>query len=269
MNETKFSLARACRDALLRLYKPLDSLHQAVEGKTCIPSARLRIRVGSLDTFEGSSGEYVAYLKLLCGLKPEENFLDIGCGCGCTALSFTGQPSLSRQVNYYGCDVDSLSVKWCQKNLRGAYSSLPSDFRTQYPTHKSRQSLPYKSGSFDVVLMKSVATHLQPWETTRYLREISRVLQRRGTALLTFFLLCPLQEIFDERYGNVYKFEKTEKPASYLREGRPGLAVAYREDWLLEQIKIANLVVKDLHYGSWTGNPSGLSFQDILILEAK
>jgi cyclopropane fatty-acyl-phospholipid synthase-like methyltransferase len=47
----------------------------------------------------------------------------------------------------------------------------------------------YDDRSFDLILLKSVFTHMRPAEVDNYLREVSRLLKNDGRCLATFFLL--------------------------------------------------------------------------------
>jgi SAM-dependent methyltransferase len=228
------------------MYSPLDRLASAVEQKSR-PPAWLRQRVGSLSTFEGSSGEYVAYLKLLCNLKAGDSVLDIGCGCGNTALSFTGQFPLSGYTHYVGVDIDPDAISWCTKNINSYFFT----------------NLRLPDSSFDVILAKSLFTHLTEEETTRYLQEIKRLLAPEGRALLTFFLLR-------EPVGPNAHYTFLHKLGDYtrcLRKTNPRLGIAYDPEWVYDTLRSLHLYADPPHYGEWGGDPGGLSFQDIVIVE--
>ena len=60
------------------------------------------------------------------------------------------------------------------------------------PTGKYKSShfhFPYPDGSFDVVFLASLFTHMLPSDVKHYLHEIVRVLKPGGRSLITFFLL--------------------------------------------------------------------------------
>lgn len=96
--------------------------------------------------------------------------LDWGSGCGRVARHLA--PELGSR--FFGCDIDTDNVAWCQKNLPGSYS--PSSLAPP---------LPYADESFDIIYGISVFTHLRAnWEA-KWLQELRRVLRPGGTMLVT------------------------------------------------------------------------------------
>src|SRR6266404_2652847 len=106
--------ARGLRDTYFRALSPIDRLGLVITDKGHYPPLLLRREVGDLAAFETSSAEFVAYLKLLCDLKPREHVLDIGCGCGQLALQLEAYLQDGR---YTGFDVQSQAVSWCQRRI--------------------------------------------------------------------------------------------------------------------------------------------------------
>lgn len=96
--------------------------------------------------------------------------LDWGSGCGRVARHLA--PELG--ARFYGCDIDSDNVSWCNANLPGAYSASSLE-----------PPLPYADNTFDIIYGISVFTHLREhWERT-WLAELRRVLRPGGTMLMT------------------------------------------------------------------------------------
>jgi SAM-dependent methyltransferase len=124
---------------------------------------------------------------------------------------------------------------------------------------------------FDVVVGKSLFTHVLPDELGVYLRGIADRLRTGGRALLTFFILSEEQERFAALGKNRLSFH------SYSEDGccavryplAPTAAVAYEERYVMESLQNAGFKVGDssLRYGVWTGRPDGLSFQDVVVVE--
>ncbi len=124
---------------------------------------------------------------------------------------------------------------------------------------------------FDVVIAKSLFTHVLPDKLAVYLKGIFDRLKSGGRALLTFFLLSEEQARFAAAGKNRLSFQP------YSEDGRcavrnplaPTAAVAYEHQYVMEQLRDAGFKAKDcsLHCGVWTGRPEGLSFQDIIVVK--
>jgi len=249
--EAVYTTMRIGRNLLQRALEPLDLVARLLNNKHNYPPLHIRQLVGGLNDFEGSSAEYVAYLKLLCNLIPGDKLLDIGCGCGTILYDTTGAGSLLDYLGeYWGWDVDDNMLSWCKDHLS----------RDNIKFSKvSGEVTILDESCIDVVLAKSLFTHLNVYETEAYLRIIHKLLRRDGRCLATFFLLNgkPAQGTFT--------FKHVHGCVSYQRESKPNLAVAYDQTWLLSLLKKLGFSV-NVYYGAWRGGPTGLSFQDIIVM---
>ena len=216
------------------------------------------------------------YLRSLAELRPHERVLDIGCGCGQMALHL--EDYLDDRGSYVGVDIHGPSIRWCQKRI----GSRRSNFRFEHIDVRNlafnpaarhgaeTYQFPYDSHSFDLILLKSVFTHMRPAEVDNYLREVARLLKTTGRCLATFFLLNKEQSILAREGKNALKFNYGEGVWRYRYEHSPESAVAYDESHVMELLKQHDLVLKaPIFYGHWSGRKNGLSFQDILLLERK
>lgn len=255
MNEKAISILRNTRTALQMVYEPLDVLTRWVNYKEGYPPLWMRQKVGGLNDFEGSGGEYLAYLKLLCGLEPGMTILDIGCGCGLMCLPVNENGTLPEYLGpngrYVGIDIDKTSIDWCTKHIRSKHPIC------QFTT-SMWDLYEYK---FDVILAKSLFTHLYPYELIGYLTDIQHLFKPKGVCLATFFLLTDIEPI--GKY--TFKYSMGDGRWAVRRLTKPRLSVAYKESWIIPTIKEAGFST-EIHYGSWRGNKVGLSFQDIIIL---
>lgn len=256
MNERLISILKETRTVLQILAEPVDSFARFLNCKKGYPPLWIRQKVGSLNDFEGSGGEYMAYLKLLCGLQPGMSVLDIGCGCGLMCLPINENGTLPEYIypgKYIGIDTDKELIGWCTKHLTRENCHFyclesPEDFKFK-ASH----------GTFDVVLCKSLFTHLLKDEIDAYLKEIRKFLNQEGRCLATFFLLNG-----KEPKGR-YTFKHSRGCYSFERKSNPRAAIAYQEEWVRNKL-IELLYFFDIHYGSWRGDNKGLSFQDAVII---
>ena len=215
----------------------------------------------------------MTYLRLLVGLRPDESILDIGCGCGLMALYL--KDYLNENGSYTGVDIHRPSVEWCRAHI----SKEHPNFRFQHIDVKSLAynprgehsgssfTFPYEPQSFDVILLKSVFTHLRPPEVENYLQEVARLLKQTGRCLATFFLLNEEQRMLAAKSQNVLNFSCGEEQWRYVYEHSPESAAAYDEDYVLDLLKRYGLSLQQpIHYGTWSGRKDGLSFQDMLVI---
>ena len=128
-------------------------------------------------------------------------------------------------------------------------------------------SFPFNDSSFDVILLKSVFTHMRPSEVDNYLQEISRLLTTNGRCLATFFLLNDQQEELAKKGFNKLSFKFGDETWRYVYKNSPESAIAYKESYVIELLQKHGLVLKmPIFHGNWSGLKNGLSYQDILVL---
>lgn len=256
---------------------PFDYLWRAINGKSELPPLHLRRHVGPLRSFETSGAEFMAYLRLLCRLQPTERVLDIGCGCGQMALQLLDY--LNPQGSYVGLDIHRPSINWCLRNIGRRHAN----FKFQYLDVKSDAynprgresaesfSFPFETGEFEVILLKSVFTHMRPQGVDNYLRETARLLSNNGRCLATLFLLNEQQRQLAARGLNELDFAfGDDGTCRWVYKHSPESAIAYDEGYVLGLLEKHGLALKQpILYGSWSGLSEGLSFQDILLLEKR
>ena len=266
---------RAIRSFAYLLLTPFDYACRLINGKADFPPLYLRRHVGPLRTFEASGAEFMSYLRLLVEILPSERILDIGCGCGLMALHL--KEYLDQQGSYVGVDLHGPSINWCRRHIARNHQNF--EFRhidVQSLAYNPRGEIkgdsytfPYDSKSFDVVLLKSVFTHMRPAEVENYLTEVARLLKDNGRCLATFFLLNQKQRNLAAEDRNVFNFGFGTEEWRYVYEHSPESASAYDEDYILNLLEKHGLKLSaPIFYGQWSGRPDGLSFQDMLVIES-
>jgi ubiquinone/menaquinone biosynthesis C-methylase UbiE len=268
MNRNTISLLRTIRNAGLVALGPVDYVARVVQGKRELPPLHLRRYVGPLRSFESSGAEFMGYLRSLAELRPSERVLDIGCGCGQMALHLKNY--LDESGGYVGVDIHRPSISWCQQKIARRHKNFEFahiDVRNlAYNPNAAQRAeayqFPFADRSFDLILLKSVFTHMRPPEVSNYLSEVARLLKNDGRCLATFFLLNEEQA----RLANDLAFNYGEGEWRYMHEHSPESAVAYDESFVMQLLEKYGLAVEKKIYGSWSGREDGLSYQDMLLL---
>lgn len=255
--------------------EPFDYLLRAVKRKHGLPPLTLRRYVGPLRSFETSGAEFLGYLREIVGLRPDEAILDIGCGCGLMALQLNH--FLNQKGRYVGVDIHDPSIKWCVKNIAAHHDNFEFarvNVRNAIfnPQGKPAAEIcfPYEDNTFDVVLVKSVFTHMRAPEIDKYLSEIARLMTDRGRCLATFFLLNQEQAELKQQGLNQIRFDYGDDVSHYAYQNSPESAIAYRESYVMELLaKHRLMLMRPVMYGTWSGLSDGLSFQDMLLIQRR
>lgn len=261
LSRRSIGVLRILRTLVYLILTPLDYVSRSINGKADFPPLHLRRHVGPLRTFEASGAEFMTYLRLLLDLQPNESVLDIGCGCGLMALQL--KDYLDSNGSYSGVDIHGPSIKWCTSHITRDHAN----FRfAQIRDGK----IPGEAQSFDLLLLKSVFTHLRPAEVENYFSEIERLLKPNGRCLASFFLLNDEQKALAAKGKNALQFNFGDDRWRHVYEHSPESASAYDENYILDLIRRHDLELREpIRYGAWTGRRNGLSFQDLLQIQPR
>jgi SAM-dependent methyltransferase len=206
-----------------------------------------------------------------CQVRPTDDILDIGSGCGRVAVPFT---RFLDGGSYRGFDVVEPMVAWCRDNISSrfpAFHFVHADLsNTLYSTtgaDAAAYRFPYPDESFDVVFATSVFTHLLPASAHNYAREIRRVMKKDGgRGLLTFFLVN--DEFRRQRTAGeavMLPFPNEYGAYSTINTNVPEAVLAFEESYAREMLENAGLAIADYSYGYWRV-PGGWTQQDVILV---
>lgn len=208
-------------------------------------------------------------------LAPSNAFLDLGCGNGSVARALTRV--LGEGGRYEGVDVSRTSVEWLQAhyraypNFRFTHADVYNKMYNASGTSQPRDyRLPFPDASFDMVLLKSVFTHMLPDDLRAYLYEVSRVLKASGRAVISYFLLNDESKQHAAAQPGAVKmpldFEIHGDPLCRVKVPEvPEIAVGHDEARIRGYYREAGLSVAEIAYGDWCGRPTLLGLQDLVI----
>ncbi|MDT7952363.1 MAG: class I SAM-dependent methyltransferase [Acetobacteraceae bacterium] len=235
------------------------------------PPAELHY-VGDGD-YRAIGAEFLEHLIRRADLASSDRVLDIGCGVGRLALPLT---QFLDQGSYDGVDPVAAGIEWCTSsvtpiypNFRFHHLDLSHPIYNPTGTVATRSvRLPFADGSFDLVCMISVLTHLERDDILQYASEISRLLAPGGRCFATAFVMNPPARVaLTQGKGSIGFAGDGPGPIYYGVEGSPLAAVAFDEDVLLELFFRHGLYRRNpAAYGFWSGRP-GTSFQDICVFD--
>lgn len=240
-----------------------------------IPPQNLMDEVGRGDPakFREIGETYLQFFQDLCEIKPTDKILDVGCGVGRIAIPLTNY--LQNGGTYDGFDISPDGIKWCQDYITPKYPNFKfqvSDiYNSRYnPTGKvtaSAYNFPYDSGTFDLICLTSVFTHLIAADLENYLSEIARVLKSGGRCLITIFLLnSESLKLIDSNLSRFNFQHELDRVSRVINPHIPEEAIAYQEDFILDlYAKYGLQIMPPIRYGKWCGRTEFFSGQDIII----
>ena len=244
-----------------------DFIARAGTGRRHWPPYSLRAFVGGAQGFDQVGRWFVEDCRKLFSRGAQ--ILDIGCGCGRLAYALATDPALCElDISYVGMDVDRACVRWCRKHItpmNPRFNFYHADcYNASYnPRGKAAAAsyrLPHPDGSFQVILLTSVLTHVLEEELRHYLAEVARLLAPDGVAYASLFLYRSGSEAATglERHSPL-AFPFVQEHCAVNRLDCPANAVAYREDFVMDVVNEAGLrLTEPIRYG----------IQDVLLLES-
>src|SRR6185503_14009547 len=162
---------------------------------------------------------------------------------------------------YVGFDVHQPSIRWCQRELgadprcRFEWADLASPYGDGAGgSAVESYRFPLADGTVDLLLAKSVFTHLSEAPARHYLHEIRRTLRPGRRALVTAFL-------FDgAARPPAFPYPDGDSPVRWRRRLRVEAAIAFERAHFERMVAEAGLFVDEAIWGYWPGTapvPSG------------
>jgi SAM-dependent methyltransferase len=272
-------LPRQLRWLLRKVYlAPIDLGDRLLGRRDPGTPAKAQNFTGSAGPDFASRGDaLVEALAGLAGATPSSHILDVGCGVGKLAIPMTR--FLDANGRYEGLDIVPDAIEWCKRQIVGPHGNvhftLADVYNKEYNPRGRVQPtdyrFPYDDGTFDVVALYSVFTHMLPDDVDWYVSEIARVLRANGHIFATYFVINPESLRLMRSSGCAMQFKRNLGP-HWIQSGRvPELAVAYNEDYVREVYVKHGLSLPKIYDGAWCGRaghwPGGSGFgdQDVIV----
>jgi len=222
--------------------------------------------------FKENGDEFLRHYVELCGLQPDEDMLDLGCGIGRKTLPLTRY--MSERGSYLGMDIVKSGVEWCAEKYTREYPNFKFQlldvcnelYNPEGRFKAAEYKLPSADEQFDFVVLNSIFTHMLHEDVENYLGEIARVLRIGGRCLISFFLLNEESlGLIDEGKSTIdlrYEFG----PARAMSKQQPELAIGYDEEYVDRLFKRCGLEIRQpIAYGSWCGRNDFYTYQDQIV----
>jgi SAM-dependent methyltransferase len=268
----KWLLPRSFRRCGRQFLHQFDLLRDRISGRR-IPLEPPEQMVDGIGGSWWVGANYLEHFRNVCGLKPDETVLDVGCGVGRMAVPLAGY--LSPNGRYEGFDIVSASIRWCQRAITARWPHFRFQhadiFNREYNPDGCAQGcdfrFPYRDATFDFAFLTSVFTHLMPADAAHYLNELGRVLKPGGRCLATFFLLNAESNALVDAERGRFTLESREGVYRVHKRAVPETCIALDELFVEEAVGGAGLTLqRPVRYGSWCGRNPGFEFQDVVIV---
>jgi SAM-dependent methyltransferase len=256
---------RAVRTAGYRMLDPFDWLARRLGWGAELPPLSLRRHAGPVRAFSTSTEALFRLLLSKNLLRPDTRLLDLGCGPGAVPLRLDRERVTIRA--YVGIDVHERSILWCRRRFarRAEFRFELAEVRSPYGGKGSLDprdyAFPVSDAAADLVLAKSLFTHLLEKTARHYLSEARRCLAPTGHGVLTAF-------VFDGEGGGPPAFpHHGANPAiRWRRRSHPEAAVAYDRRLFEEMLSTAGLEISEMLPGFWPGASRAIRGQDTYIV---
>jgi len=259
---------RRVRNAAYRMASPAEGLWRRLSGRAALPPLWLRRHTGAVGRFESAARQTAEFLDGLALVEPGHRVLDIGCGAGAMVPEFAQR--IGPAGRYVGFDVHAPSIHWCRERygidprLTFELAGVSSAYGSRSGPPAASYRFPIDDGLADLVLAKSVFTHLLPEDTAHYLSEIRRALRPGRTAVVTAFLFDPSGPAL-ELVRNAFPWDDRGGLVRWRLRSRPTAAVAYAKPFFEGLLAGAGLQLAWMSPGYFPGGDR-MAGQDTLLV---
>ena len=240
------------------------------------PVAMLHDGTSSQEEFVAFGEKFTTFVLIpRTHLLPTAAVLDMGCGNGGVARALTQY--LAPGGRYAGLDINSRTITWLQEryqrypNFSFHHANVWNKLYNPGGEYQAADyRFPFESASFDLVLLKSVFTHMVPADVRAYLREISRVLRPGGRAAISYFLLNPESRLLIEQGRDVHRLTFEYEGDSLCRVANPEIpeaVTAHDEARIRAFYAEVGMQAVELSFGDWCGRPTLLGHQDLIVAQ--
>ncbi len=237
------------------------------------PPRRLRNQIGPFNdpVHFREIGRSVLNHFVGAGLKPTDDVLDMGCGCGQMAGPLLAY--LTGAARYEGFDIGEAMIAWCAENITARRPSFRfqaldlynSYFRPHGRIKASELTFPYADGSFDFAFAKSLFTHLLPPDAENYIAQAARVLRKGGRAWFSFFFIDDEVRALIAAGKSTLNFQYPGDGYISVEREFPEHAIAYDEAKIVALLRKYGLEPeRPTSYGNWSGRAAG-GYQDSIV----
>ena len=255
---------RLARTGAYRLAGPFDRVWLRATGRAGLPPLWLRRHTGAVSAFESAARDTAQFLDGLDLFAGTRRVLDVGCGAGAMVEEIGRR--LPADGRYVGFDVHAPSIRWCRRRWSGEprftfdLAPIASPYGSSAGHPLSTYRFPVADGEADLVLAKSVFTHLLEADARHYLAETRRVLRPGRAAVVTAFLFAA----GNSAAATAFPYLLAEGPR-VRSPARPTAAVAWEKSRFVEMIAGAGLSLQWHSPGYYPGREF-LTAQDVLLL---
>ena len=179
-----------------------------------------------------------------CSLSTNSKILDVGCGPGRLAIGIL--QTLGGVEQYWGIDVDEVSIDWCQRYItsnNSAFRFAHLDFENERYNPQGKIvddnfSFPVGDQKFDIIYLYSVFSHMLEDGTRIYLNKLCDLLSSGGNLFCTAFVEDDVDSV-------------SVNPENYAKNWKGPLhCVRYNKGYFLSILEGAGFKVENLIYGN-------------------